>query len=310
MNSLAIIIPAYKDTFLRAALDSITAQTCKDFILYIGDDCSPYDIASIVQEYKNKINLIYHRFDKNLGGSDLVAQWERCIAMSKDEPYIWLFSDDDVMEPECVDKFLSLPEVIRNNYLVHFDIGVMDEFNEGKIELKKTYPTYLTAKEYLDKKLRGEIISFVVEFIFPRQVYVNTKGFQNYDLAWGADFMTWLKFASYCKGIYSINAKNSKVLWRKSNINISPDTSYPILVRKINSLIENAAYIKEYLQANNYKYNFGYGKFVWGEILRNCKFLSSQDIESFYFRFVETVGFRIKSYCAFWICRINNFFKK
>ena len=40
-NNLAIVIPAYKSTFLPAALDSIAAQTCQDFTLYIGDDCSP-----------------------------------------------------------------------------------------------------------------------------------------------------------------------------------------------------------------------------------------------------------------------------
>ena len=40
MSNLAIVIPAYKSTFLPVALDSIVAQTCKDFTLYIGGDCS------------------------------------------------------------------------------------------------------------------------------------------------------------------------------------------------------------------------------------------------------------------------------
>ena len=102
IHRLAIIIPAYKATFLPAALDSIAMQTCKDFTLYVGDDCSPEPIGSIVEQYRDKIDLVYQRFDTNLGSKDLVAQWERCIAMSRDEPYIWLFSDDDVMEPNCV----------------------------------------------------------------------------------------------------------------------------------------------------------------------------------------------------------------
>lgn len=36
---LAIIIPAYKATFLKQTLDAFEAQTCHDFNLYIGDDC-------------------------------------------------------------------------------------------------------------------------------------------------------------------------------------------------------------------------------------------------------------------------------
>ncbi len=121
-HRLAIIIPAYKATFLPAALDSIAAQTCKDFTLYVGDDYSPEPISDIVNQYHDKIELVYQRFDANVGGKDLVAQWERCIAMSKDEPYIWLFSDDDVMEPDCVEKLFRQIENTKGGYDVyHFD---------------------------------------------------------------------------------------------------------------------------------------------------------------------------------------------
>ena len=51
-NKLAIVIPAYKSTFLAAALDSIAAQTCQDFTLYIGDDCSPNNLEEIVGRYR------------------------------------------------------------------------------------------------------------------------------------------------------------------------------------------------------------------------------------------------------------------
>ena len=51
MKSLAIIIPAYKDTYLRETLDSLVSQTINDFVVYIGDDCSPYNLKSIVNEY-------------------------------------------------------------------------------------------------------------------------------------------------------------------------------------------------------------------------------------------------------------------
>jgi glycosyltransferase involved in cell wall biosynthesis len=64
MYKLAIVLPAYNSTFLSSALDSIAAQTYKDFTVYIGDDCSPHDLKSIVDRYSNRINLIYRRFDE------------------------------------------------------------------------------------------------------------------------------------------------------------------------------------------------------------------------------------------------------
>ena len=58
-HQLAIVIPAYKAKYLRDTLESISQQTCKNFTLYIGDDHSPEDIYSIVQQFENKINIIY-----------------------------------------------------------------------------------------------------------------------------------------------------------------------------------------------------------------------------------------------------------
>ena len=44
MKKLAIIIPAYKQRFLRETLDSIAKQNNHDFTVYIGDDASPYQL--------------------------------------------------------------------------------------------------------------------------------------------------------------------------------------------------------------------------------------------------------------------------
>ena len=133
-HRLAIIIPAYKAAFLPAALDSIAMQTCKDFTLYVGDDCSPEPISDIVEQYRDKIELVYQRFDTNLGGKDLVAQWERCIAMSQDEPYIWLFSDDDLMEPNCVEGLLNQIEKTEGAYDVyHFNVDIINERGAFKV---------------------------------------------------------------------------------------------------------------------------------------------------------------------------------
>lgn len=41
-NKIAVIIPAYKDTYLLNTLISINNQTDKKFNLYICNDSSPY----------------------------------------------------------------------------------------------------------------------------------------------------------------------------------------------------------------------------------------------------------------------------
>ena len=81
-EKIAIVIPAYKCRFLRQTLDSIVVQTCRSFTVYIGDDASPQNLKEIVSDYADKMNIVYRRFDTNLGGVDLPGHWDRCIAVS------------------------------------------------------------------------------------------------------------------------------------------------------------------------------------------------------------------------------------
>lgn len=230
MKRLAIIIPAYKATFLPAALDSIAMQTCKDFTLYVGDDCSPEPIGEIVEQYRDKLELVYQRFDSNLGGKDLVAQWERCIAMSQEEPYIWLFSDDDVMEPNCVEQLLRTIEETKDAYdLYHFDSYRIDE--NGKLELfRKPYPSILTSYAYYKGKMLGNYDSYVVENIFSRRIYEQSGGFKNFDLAWGSDVATWCIFS---KENGMCNIPGGLIGWRRSSQNITPTKSRETAERKL-----------------------------------------------------------------------------
>ena len=229
-HRLAIIIPAYKATFLPAALDSIAAQTCKDFTLYVGDDCSPEPIGDIVEQYRGQIELVYQRFDSNLGGKDLVAQWERCIALSQDELYIWLFSDDDVMEPNCVELLLQQIENTKGTYdLYHFDSYRIDE--KGKTELfRKPYPPVFSSYDFYKGKMLGKYDSYVVENVFSRSIYEQSGGFKSFDLAWGSDVATWCIFSND-KGMCSI--PGALIGWRRSSQNITPCKSKEKAERKL-----------------------------------------------------------------------------
>lgn len=301
--SVAIIIPAYKPDFLKETLDSISRQTSRDFHVYVADDCSPHDLQSIVAGFEGDMPLTYHRFGSNMGGSDLVGHWHRAIALSKGEPYIWLFSDDDLMDPRCVEAFLALPRDRRDSNLVHFGLSVLDS-GTGAVTPCHPYPSRLSAERYLQAKLRGEIVSYVVEFIFPRKIYTATGGFENFDLAWGSDFMTWVKMAAASsEGIISIDAPQSRVTWRRSHVNISPDSSYPVTLRKLQSLIRNAAFLQTFMRSHPEKFPLTQGQFRWlrfplGEIFRKRAIITPPDIRRLCRMYAAEVGFRMRAAAA------------
>lgn len=227
MHSLAIIIPAYKSSFLKETLDSLAKQTNKNFTLYIGDDCSPYDLQSVVSQYQGKLDVIYHRFETNMGGADLVGQWERCIALSMAEPWIWLFSDDDTMDSNCVEAFYQTQKNNQDRQFFHFNVNVIDE--TGKIIKRTCFPDDLDAKKFIMNKFHGNLKSFVVEYVFSRSLYNQVGGFQSFDLAWNSDDATWAKMALISR-IKTVDLAN--VNWRQSSQNISPNTKDAAIVRR------------------------------------------------------------------------------
>lgn len=228
-KNLAIVIPAYKLDFFKSALDSLVAQTCKAFTVYIGDDCSPSDFRQLTDEYQDRLDIVYHRFDTNMGGKDLVGQWRRCIEMTNNEPWLWLFSDDDVIGPRCVELFYErIHSGSHYSDIFHFDVKIIDA--QGNIVGNTTdYPHIISSKDFFMKKESAKIDSFVVEYIFSREIYERVGGFENFDLAWGSDIATWVKMGLE-KGIETIKGDN--VYWRKSDKNITPNVNKEMVFRK------------------------------------------------------------------------------
>lgn len=242
---LAIVIPAYKDTFFAETMESIANQTNHNFTLYIGDDASPYDLSKIVDRYKNKIDIVYKRFDDNVGGKNLVAQWSRCINLTQDEEWIWLFSDDDLMHPQSVDALYKEIDSEYTHDLYRFDIDIIDKDNKT-IGTCKAPSGIISSRELYILKHKGKINSFVVEYVFSRKIYNAQGGFQQFDLAWGSDTATWIKFG-FDKGIKVI--RNAHVKWRASGLNITTKQEYSLLNRKLEATIDYMNWLIFFLQS-------------------------------------------------------------
>ncbi|MCH5247545.1 MAG: glycosyltransferase family 2 protein [Muribaculaceae bacterium] len=253
-ESLAIIIPAYKPEYLYKTLDSIAKQTVRNFHLYIGDDDSPYNLESIVDKFKDKITLTYVKFSENLGSNDLVAHWNRCISLSREEKYIWLFSDDDIMGPKCVEEFFRTPEEIRDQCLYHFNLFIINHIVNDKknfvIESTTNFPLRLTAVDYIKERYINGLKCYAVEFVFTREIYNELGGFLKFDLAWGSDILTWFKMASALKyGIYTGNCQyDASVFWRRSSVNLTPKRTPDIYYRKMKATFDNAVFLKTELE--------------------------------------------------------------
>lgn len=217
MKSLAFVIPTYRALYLKDTLNSLVNQTCQDFSVYVGDDASPDDIESIINEFWDRLDIIYRRFEENLGGKDLVGHWERCVKLCQDEEWVCLFSDDDILEPRCVESFLAYDKKGQVD-VMHFNLSIINK--EGQLLREcSDYPDIISPTDFFHKLATFTIDARMPEFIFRRRTLLE-KGFVNFDLAWRSDNATVMSIAGK-KGIATINGLDARVRWRSSDINLS-----------------------------------------------------------------------------------------
>lgn len=223
-GNLVIVIPAYKAKFLDSALSSIASQSIKDFQVLVADDCSPHNLKEICQKYSPVLNLIYHRFESNLGAKSLADQWTRCVRLTT-ASWIWLFSDDDIADANCVEAFFRTMQdpSVCGSQLFHFDTRIIDEY--GKlIRNNIDFPTRLSSKAFVQARMRARISSFACEYIFSRQAFNDIGKFVSFPAAWCSDDASWISLAGDSD---IVTIKGAKVNWRRSGINISsPESSF------------------------------------------------------------------------------------
>ena len=214
MLKYSFVLPAYKACFFREALDSILNQTYKDFELIIVNDASPEGLDAIVKSYDDP-RIRYYENENNIGGKDLVAQWNHCLEYARGE-YIILASDDDVYHLEYLEKMDTLvykyPEVnvFRPRVQLIDENGkpyAVDGFLEGK----------LSQLEYVYAWIKGYVGSGIPFFVFKKNALKDIGGFAQYPLAWFSDDATAIKLAN--NGICC----TSDILFsfRQSGLNIS-----------------------------------------------------------------------------------------
>ncbi len=239
---LAIIIPAFKPDYLEAALQSIASQTTRGFRVYVGDDASPHDLRAVCERFAGQFPLVYRRFESNLGGTSLVGQWQRCIGLSAGEPWIWLFSDDDVMGAACVAAWRQARDASPSASVFHFDVVRIDAAGTP-IQSEPRFPDRLSSREFALRRFRTQLMSYAPDYIFRRTALERAGGFPEFPLAWCSDDAAWVAFAQP-DGIHAV--RGACVYWRYSGANITAQGTHTAH-RKVQAAAAYLAWMDRFL---------------------------------------------------------------
>lgn len=103
---VSIGLPVYNgENYLREAIESVLAQTFKDFELIISDNASTDRTENICREYAAKDPRVrYYRNEKNLGSA---KNFNLAFKLSSGEYFKWL-AHDDTLEPQFLERCVEL----------------------------------------------------------------------------------------------------------------------------------------------------------------------------------------------------------
>lgn len=157
MPKVTIAIPTYnRKEYLKECLESILNQTFQDFLIYVFDNCSDYDVEGFLKEF-NDNRIVLLRSDKNIGN---IENFGRIFTYKFPSKYLIIFHDDDVMHPLLLEKevnilnkhedivFVATSLKFVKNYKKMFDFSVVKNRQNFYICKKPTDLIRLILKDF------------------------------------------------------------------------------------------------------------------------------------------------------------------
>lgn len=209
----SVTIPAYKDNYLKEAIDSVLAQTYQNYEIVIVNDASPYDLDSIVTKY-NDPHIRYFKNEKNCGAKDVVDNWNICLSHATGE-YLICMGDDDKLTPRCLQDFSDLIEKYPELDLFHTRSEIIDD-DSNLVSVLEERPEW----ESVYSLIYNPRNSHLGDFLFKTSTLRQNGGFYKLPYGWQSDDISaFMAAASHGVG----NTKEVGFQYRGNALSISHD---------------------------------------------------------------------------------------
>ena len=182
---VSVIVPVYKaEKYLRKCVDSILAQTFKDFEVLLVDDGSPDKSGEICEEYAKKDPRV-RVFHKENGG---VSSARQCGLDNARGEYTIHADPDDWVEPNMLEELYAKAKA-EDADMVICDYYVNDRRGQRYVRQQPSALDHETVLRELFQQLHGSCwnklvrracyreydVSFPLEISFCEDLYVNTS---------------------------------------------------------------------------------------------------------------------------------------
>lgn len=222
----SVLIPAYKGSYLKEAMQSVLEQDYANLELIVLNDCSPEPLENIVANFTDS-RIRYYKNKKNSGAERLVETWNKCLSLANGD-FVICMGDDDKLKPNCLSGYNSLINEYPGYDVYH---GMTEIINEDSVvtRLQEQRPIQESVYSMMYHRWNGRI-QFIGDFLYRRDVLVSKGGFFDLPMAWGSDDITAYLMAGD-KGI--INSQVPLFQYRISSLTLTKSGNADIKLRAI-----------------------------------------------------------------------------
>ncbi|MGE5322478.1 MAG: glycosyltransferase family 2 protein [Actinomycetota bacterium] len=190
---VSFIVPCYKLAhLLPECVNSILAQTYRDFEILIMDDCSPDNTPEVARSFADP-RVIHVRNQPNLGH---LRNYNKGIRMARGK-YIWLISADDCLRRDyALERYVRVMEEHANvGYAFCAGCALSDHTETGVIRssMYRREDGIFPGREFLLDLLKGNFI-LAASGMARKECYEKVSYFPE-DMPYGGDWYLWCAYA-------------------------------------------------------------------------------------------------------------------
>ena len=247
MVKISVVMPVYNtEKYVWKAIESILAQSFKDFELVIIDDCSTDWSYEICKEYSEKDDRI--KLYKNEENIWVVKTRNRLFKkISKDSIYIAILDADDVARNDRLEKQFNFLENNLDYSILWSNINIINE--NWKVSWSRKYPKY--NGEVTNTICKKSPLAQPASMI--RKTSLEKIGNYNEDFERCQDYELWFRFFDQWFKIWNIqeNLLNYRVFseqWKCQHLKLTLNNTIKIQKKYI--------FKKKYISFSNIVYYF------------------------------------------------------
>lgn len=239
----SILIPAYKISFLRQCLRSILNQSYNLFEIIILDDCSPYGIKGVIDEFRSD-KIRYYRNEINCGALNVVDNWNKCLKYASGN-YSICMGDDDELPSTALEEYVKQIKKYPTVDVFHAKTILINSEGEN-IDVVNTRKEYESCISFIRHRMDGDL-QFVGDFCYRTEKLKEKGGYVKFPLAWCSDDVT-AYMMSAKNGIVNLNAPS--FYYRVNDFSISTTGNS---LMKIKAIEKQRIWLRRFVQTLNYK---------------------------------------------------------